>query len=703
MTTVDAPSPAGHDAVVADAAPEESGGSEGRGVHRFVLAAVAGLGAVTVPFVWILTDLWSGGVALTRQLSPDNFYDLQGHALLAGHLSVPTGSLGIEAFVHGGRDYTYFGLFPALIRLPVLAVTHSFDGRLTVPSMLVAWVVTCLFASLLLWRVRVLVRGDAAIGWGEAAASGLLLAGLTGGSVLLYLASAPRVSHEDLAWSAGLAIGATFALLGVLERPSWGRVSLAGVLVLAASLDRAPTGYACCIGAALVAGWFALPSRRQTSRRWVLPMALVAVVPLAVSALVNWAKFGIPFGLAESDQVWTRLNAHRRAYLAASGGSGFGLQFLPTTFDAYFSPVGLHLQSAFPWITLPTRPAPAVGNVVMDATYPTDSVTASMPLLALLGIWGVVTAFRPGSVGRVARTRVLLVAMVAATSAVLLFGYVADRYLADFLPFLALAGSIGLVDLWRRLDGARRAARAVALAAVAVLAAFGVWANIGAAITPSALWTTTQARNFLDTQLRISPSATAGLVATGERLPYFAPAGTVFAISDCTGVYVSTGFSYATVPPQQLMHQTWDPVVQGAGITHLVQVVFHRPVAAGDPPVTVLTWGRTRVQLVPAGPDGVRTVVVDPGGPPGPWPPLATGVQHVDVGTAYTLEVVTDPNLQMVLAGGLGGGVVHYLAGPGPAVVPPSSDPTQASVADVTGPPPSMALCRRLLGVAHPG
>jgi hypothetical protein len=64
------------------------------------------------------------------------------------------------------------------------------------------------------------------------------------------------------------------------------------------------------------------------------------------------------------------------------------------------------------------------------------------------------------------------------------------------------------------------------------------------------------------------------------------------------------------------------------------------------------------------------------------------------------LEIVTDPNLNSVVAGGLGGGIVHYLAGKGPAVVPPPSDSAQASVIDVTGPTPSMALCHHLVKVA---
>ena len=693
------------DELVDGPATDDGVAAPDRGLRRYVVAVSVGMAAVTVPYLWVLWDLWTGRIDAFRQLSPDNFYDLQGRALLAGHLWVPNGSLGIEAFVHGGHQYTYFGLFPSLLRLPVLALTHAYDGRLTAPSMLLAWVVTGVVAPLLLWRVRVLVRGDAVVGWAEAAAAGVAVAALTGGSVLVYLASEPKVSHEDLDWSVALTLAVVFALLGVLERASWGRVVASGILVLAAALDRAPTGYACCLAALLVAGWFALPAQRATSRRWVLPMALAGAVPLAVVGLVNWLKLGTPFGLSEADQVWTHINAHRRRYLAASGGSGFGLGFLPSTLTAYLQPAGVHLQSAFPWVTLPTSPARTVGGAILDDTYPTASIPASMPLYFLLGLWGLVTAFRPRPVGRVALTRVLLVAMVAATSGVLLFGYLADRYLADFLPLVALAGCVGLVDVWRRLAGRGRGPRVAVLVAIVVLGGFGVWANVGAAVTPSALWTNAQSQAFVRAQLATTPSATAALVHTADRLPYFAPAGTIYAVDSCAGLYVSTGFSYAVVPQQQLMHETWNPVEQGPGITHVLQVVFPGGVAADDPAVTLLTWGATRVELVPSGVDSVRTVVVDPGGPSGPWPPRSTAPQPVRAGVAYSVEVITDPYLQSITVGGLGGGVVHFLAGTGPAVLhttdsAPGTATGRVTVTDATGPPPSMALCHRLVRAA---
>ena len=45
--------------------------------------------------------------------------------MFSGRLDVPNGTLGIEGFLHNGRTYTYFGVWPSIIRMPVLLVTHS--------------------------------------------------------------------------------------------------------------------------------------------------------------------------------------------------------------------------------------------------------------------------------------------------------------------------------------------------------------------------------------------------------------------------------------------------------------------------------------------------------------------------------------------------------------------------------------------------
>ena len=689
---------------MASESPRRSRSDYRQGRRRFTVAVVVGQVVVGVPYLWVLWNLWSGTTTPLRLLSPDNFYDLQARAMLSGHLYVPNGSLGIEAFVHGGHQYTYFGIFPSLIRLPVLVFTHSLDGRLTAPSMLLAWVVTSLFSALLLWRVRLMVWGRQVMGRAEATGCGLLVAAVTGGSVLMYLGATPKVTSEDIAWSVALTIGSVFALVGVVQRPTWGRVLASGLLVLAANLDRSPTGYACDIAALVVAGWFALGRDGAEQRRWAVPMVAVGLVPTAVAAAVNLAKLGTPFGLSEADQVWTQVNAHRRAFLAANGGSTFGLKFLPSTLTAYLRLDGLHLQSAFPYLTLPVAPASAVGGVILDQTYPTASIPSSMPLLFVAGCWGVVTAFRPHPVGRTAVLRLILLAMAAGTAGVLLIGYISDRYLGDFLPFVVLAAFIGMVDVWRRLDSRSRTWRVVGLALVALLAVFGVWANVGAALAPTSLWTPTQAEHYVQFEKTLGAGAVEARVRRGASLPFFAPAGTLFAVGDCSGLYLSTGFSYVTVPGQQLEHLTWIPVEQSRGINHTFTVEFNRTVRPSDGPVVLLTYGKSTLVLQPTGTDRVRFVVEDPGAPSVTWPPASTASVTVVPHTAYGVEAMTDPNMKEILAGGMGVGIQHYLAGDGPAVVvtgPSGGTPSLATVSDASAPAPSMALCRSLVGDAR--
>ena len=132
----------------------------------------------------------------------DNFYDLQARAMFHGHLWLANGAIGIEGFVHGGHASTpTSGCSRPSSGCPSWRVTSSLDGKLTAPFILVAWLLTALFASLLLWRVRVLIRGQAAMGRAEATTFGVLMVAIMGGSTFLFVAVTPFVFNEDLAWS----------------------------------------------------------------------------------------------------------------------------------------------------------------------------------------------------------------------------------------------------------------------------------------------------------------------------------------------------------------------------------------------------------------------------------------------------------------------------------------------------------------------
>jgi hypothetical protein len=545
------------------------------GRRRFTFAALVAMGVTAIPFIWILWSEWSSATLFRQAVYEDNFFDLQARAMFHGHLSLPNGALGLEGFVHDGRTYTYFGLFGSIIRMPILLITSSLDGKLTTLSILVAWLLTGLFVALLLWKVRFLLRGDVAMGRIEATGYGIVMATIMGGSVWMVLAAIPYVFGEDIAWSICLTVGSILALLGVIERPSWGRVIASGVLILCASLDRATTGWACVLGACLIAVWFFLGRGGPENRRWCIPIFLAGVIPLVIGCAVNYAKFGVPFNVPITEQVWSQVNGYRRQFLAANHNSEVGTAFIPTDLLTYLRPDSLSFSNVFPYITLPTSPPTAAGGVLFDKLYRTSSVPASMPLLFLLSLWGLVTAFRPRALGEVARTRLLLVAAAGAAAALLLWGYIAPRYLGDFMPILVLASAVGVADVFRRLEGRQRSMQIGATGFIAVAAVFSIVANVGIAIVPNEEWDASQLLSYVQTQKTLSDLTGHPLnarVIRGHSLPAWGPAGQLYVIGNCGGLYVSNGEKYSSYPSFQYHRDTWMTVQLGQPFQHAFEL-----------------------------------------------------------------------------------------------------------------------------------
>ena len=692
---------------IAPTEPDGAASSElTAGRRRFTVAAVVGTLVAAVPFVWILWGPWETPDPVRKTAFEDNFYDLQARAIFHGHLWLANGAVGIEAFVHDGRQFTYFGLFPSIIRMPILALTSSLDGRLTVPYMLAAWLITALFVSLLLWRVRLLMRGPVVMGRAEAAAFGVLIATVMVGSVFTVLASIPYVFAEDLAWSICLTVGSLFALLGVLERPSRGRVVVAGLLILCANLDRLTTGWACVVAAVLAAAWFGLGRGGQENRRWCVPILAAGLIPLLIGCFVNYLKFGVPFGLPVVDQVWTSVNAYRRQFLAANHNSEEGIAFIPSDALAYLRLDGLRFTSVFPFVTLPAAPATAVSGVLFDRRYRTASMPSSMPLLFLLSLWGMVTAFRPRPIGRVALTRIPLLAAGSAGAALLLWGYIAPRYLADFVPFLVLASAVALADIWRRMEGRTRRFRIGTFAVITVVALFTIVANIGIAVVPNEEWTTTQVYNFVETQKSISDITGHPLEANvhrGDQLPPWAPAGELYIIGDCDGLYISNGENYSTIPSQQFTRTTWMAVQRGHAFQRTFSVTAHHLVASGSQwlPMLEVGSGAVSAKATPSRFPGrvqVSFNLVNRGGS------ITYGLPSlITVGSSVDVVVITDPvkHLVEVTIRGitfLSTTVdevepVSVLTGVTPQVPPPA-----LTAADVTASSPQPRLCQSLSG-----
>lgn len=688
----------------ASSEPADRGDSSDRrgDLRRFRWTAVCAMVVAGAPFLWLLWDGWTGGVHLFRVAYNSDFYDAQARAIMHGHLWVQKSVLDVEAFRHGGHYYTYFGIFPSLIRIPILLVDPSRFGRLTTTSILVAWLLTGLFSATLIWRVRGLVRGPARLGRTEAVGYGIVLAAVTGGTVFPLLASTPWVYHEDLAWSIALTIGALSTLLGVIEHPTRRRVVVLAVLVVAASLNRATTGYACIFGTLLVATWLAVGRTGSRTRRDAWGIGAIALVAFGLGCSVNWLKFGQLVGIPLGAQTITAVNAHRRFFLAHNGGGGFSIGFVPTTLWAYFQPFGIKVQSIFPFVTLPATPPKALAGAVFDQTYRTASVPAAMPLLFLLSCTGVVGVLARLRTSRPARMLgIVLLAAASAFAGALVFGYIAPRFEGDLVPLLAVGAAVGTAYVWNLVERRRAGLRRAVFVSASVLWVFEMCAAFGIGVMPTIHWTPTQTKAFVNAQLKLSNITGHPIdahVIHGTRLPYYAPAGALFVAGNCSGLYVSTGESYADDPVQQKEHTTWLPVEQASAITHAFHITFRRP-EGGEPtgPVPVISSGpyTVSVRLISA---RYARFAFD-----GPGTHVIGARVTVHYGETHPVAITLDPTLDVVSvvfdqAGVLSG----VLSSNGPVVLHPQEGGPGGPAPVVTVVPAQehsvrMPLCRSLL------
>jgi hypothetical protein len=476
------------------------------------------------------------------------------------------------------------------------------------------------------------------------------------------------------------------------------------VLILCANMDRATTGWACVVAAVFVAAWFGLGRGGHQNRRWWLPVLLVGVIPLLVGVAINMAKFDIPFGVPITEQLWTKVNAYRREFLAANHNSEVGLEFIPSNVVAYLQPFGLKFSSIFPYITLPATPAHALSGVLFDKRYRTDSLPPSSPLLFLLSLWGLVTAFRPRPVGRVALTRLLLLAAGSAGAALLLWGYIAPRYLADFMPLLILASVVALVDVCRRMDGRSRKTRVGVFVVIAVLGVYSVAANVGLSITPNEEWNGTQTLNFVETQQafsRLTGNPLRGDVVQGDVLPPYAPGDQLFIVGDCDGLYVSNGESYKTVPSQEYQRTNWMVVELGHTFQHTFRITFNPPPPGRTESVALVSAGsHTVIATAQAGHNSQQVKVSFDLEGPGR---IVHGYSvFVPAGSVHDVAVVTDPAKHLVQTS-IDGNL--YLSTVVPDVLPIRVDtqqgesggsPPAVSVNNITSSTPQPELCRAL-------
>lgn len=217
--------------------------------------------------------------------------------LLNLDMTIGPKEIGLEAFVRDGHTYTYFGIFPAIIRMPAVLLGWNTLQLSRLSCLVALWIVA--FATIRL--TQGLLSGQPA----TKSARLIVLAGLAGvafsGPVIYVLASAV-VYHELIFWAA--AWTAVFNCIVVRRIFSSDGLSKRDFLFLALAagcclLTRVTCGLALYVSLGLLMAWPVIssqlaPTALLDATRRSSPALLLAVAFVGIQAGVDYGRWGDP-------------------------------------------------------------------------------------------------------------------------------------------------------------------------------------------------------------------------------------------------------------------------------------------------------------------------------------------------------------------------------------------------------------------------
>lgn len=400
------------------------------------------LALVLVP-LYELILVSRGGTALFQEVSLGHVFNAMALNLLELRFDIDPAVIENEAFFRDGRTYTYFGIFPALLRLPLVPFLDiatlplsrlSLWLALTVGSLAQLAAATCAF--------RNAPQGPAR----DAIESRLLLAAALSGPPIL-LAFAGTLFDEAGSWGWALAACYCAVALHGLTRPAGfttgllcAMAALAGCCMLARTTVGVGVALSlvllCLVLAARVDGlrgvW-----RQALTRRFLAP-ALILAAFAAVLAAINQARWGTPFSIGDVRLQLLMIAEYPDRLWRIDHYGHFNIRRLGYTLLYYFFPI---------WAV------PVQGGLLFEGRIrelfdlfemPPTSFLITEPLTMLLAGMGAWALLRGRFAGAARGPAAALVTGLCFAPALMLTAwFVAYRYRLDFAPLFFTLACLG--------------------------------------------------------------------------------------------------------------------------------------------------------------------------------------------------------------------------------------------------------------------
>jgi len=385
--------------------------------------------------------------------------------LLAGRFDVDPAIVGKEGFAVNGTIVAYWGVLPAVLRMPLVLMPGGQRWDVTAVSCCIA---VCLAAAVKIKTIRLIFSHFENVSPLGRATFRLLYWSL----VLTILFSGPQIEflkvsiyQEVCLWAGAFAAMFVYGAVGGLINGSFPAASLCAMALMAglALLTRVSTGvglYAAC-GSLLAIGALSGPCR--AGRHLVAPIAIL-VVFIGIAGYVNYMRWGNP--LVFADYHYYLYNIERPDSMPRLAHYGtFNPTRIPMGLSYYFAPI-LFLQTSDGSLLFE-----AAQIRLLDFTeLPPSSFFLTDPLLLAAMLGGFGTMLKRGDRSAVSRARACSIGVGLAVPALLMLCAISMsyRYRIDFYPFIEFGAFMGLVGLLNREAPARRLTRSAIVGALAV-------------------------------------------------------------------------------------------------------------------------------------------------------------------------------------------------------------------------------------------
>ncbi|MBV9618419.1 MAG: hypothetical protein JO201_04330 [Verrucomicrobia bacterium] len=415
--------------------------------HSYIIPSFI---ASLIVWCWFVT--W-GDWKFFHQEDFCGYYDAYARSILHGRFDVPRSAIGVEAFTFEGKTYGYFGIAPALLRIPLVLIFPNMDGLWSRTMVLVAATISliCGYALLRMFRdsSRKLTRAERVLH-----SIFIVIAGI--GSTIVFLVGRSYTYHEALAWSGAFALLFAWAIARYFQESRTKFLLLASAFSFMSFHSRATTGAGTLIAITIVAVilivravWkpefagtiFGFVEVARPGRHASIAATAVAVTVAAYFG-VNYAKFRTfdPLPLRYYD-FYHEFPIRMRI----TQGTQIHLQNIPSAIATYFGVHGFRIKGGFPWFYLEEEQT-VIGWPRNDVIEPFSTVPVSMPALSLLAVIGIAT-LSSGANESLKRARLPAATLFVGGAIVLATVGITERYLHDFYPALILCAAAGVTRL----------------------------------------------------------------------------------------------------------------------------------------------------------------------------------------------------------------------------------------------------------------